>query len=239
MIVIDWRSFKLHWEKPPKKQFPMGLRVYIAPQGGGKTLSLVHDLFDLKREYPEAIVLSDIELKGIDYVKWRGMTGLKKALKINNGDKGVILVCDEMQLFASKKEGVPYEVFQRLCQQRKNRRFMLGTAQDWEDVDVSSRKKVKEVVKCRTIFKKIQINTYFDGYSIKWDKKENEWSCKQIGIKIFKHNNSLYNCYNTFEEVTTNEEMVSGVDGQRRVDLQNSINEDAARRGVYRTTGRK
>lgn len=208
-IRIDKRSFKEKYIKDKTKRPPMGLRIYTAPQGGGKTLSMVHDALKMIEEFPKMKVVTNIKLNAnVAQYYFQGAEGLKKALKVcKNGQDGVLMIVDEFQLFASKKAGVPIEVFQALCQQRKQRRFMMGTAQDWEDVDVSTRKKVKEVVKCQTRFGKIQVNHIFDGYSIRYDKRTSSWECTQIGTEIFKHNQKLYKAYDTFAEVSTNEDM--------------------------------
>lgn len=206
MIIIDWISLKLKLSKDKTKKPPMGMRVYIGPQGHGKTLSMVHDAKKLKDEFPKLYVISNLQLDFADEIV-HGTKKLTKALKKDNGEFGVLMIIDELQLFASKKQGIGYEVFQALCQQRKKRRFLMGTAQDWEDLDVSSRKKVAEVVKTKRIFN-IQINKIFDGYSIKYDQKLGEWTCKQKGTSIFKHNDKLYKSYDTYAEVSTQEEFV-------------------------------
>lgn len=210
MIKIDWESLKKKITKiDEKNKPPMGMRIYEAPQGHGKTLSMVHDAWALKRKYPKLYVISNIKLKFANEVI-HGATALTEALKKTNGENGILLIIDEFQLFAGKKKGVPYEVFQGLCQQRKHRRFMMGTAQDWEDVDPSARKKVAEVVHCKRIFN-LQVNQMFDGYTIKYNNKENGWECKPKGWTIFKHNDELYNSYDTYAEISTNDEFVESV----------------------------
>lgn len=208
-IKIDKKSFKEKYIKDKTKRPPMGLRIYTAPQGGGKTLSMVHDAIKLLEEFPKMKVVTNLKLNvNVAQYYFQGAEGLKKALReCKNGQDGVLMIVDEFQLFASKKSGVPIEVFQALCQQRKQRRFMMGTAQDWEDVDVSTRKKVKEIVQCNTKFGKIQINSIFDGYSIRYDKRTSSWECTQIGTEIFKHNKKLYDAYDTFAEVSSNQDI--------------------------------
>lgn len=206
MIQIDWKSIKQKLTKDKRDLPPMGMRIYEAPQGGGKTLSMVHDAWGLKKKYPKLVVISNMPLKFADKIVI-GAKGVVEALKIDNGENGVLMIIDEFQLFASKKQGVSYEVFQGLCQQRKHRRFLMGTAQDWEDIDVSSRKKVAEVVKCNKLFN-LQVNRLFDGYSIKWSKESNGWECKPKGWMIFKHNDNLYKAYDTYAEVSLNQEMI-------------------------------
>lgn len=207
MLVIDWMSLKLKLTKDKGAKPPMGMRVYIGPQGHGKTLSMVHDAKKLKEQFPKLYVISNLDLKFADEVV-HGTKKLTQALRKDNGENGVLMIIDELQLFASKKQGIGYDVFQALCQQRKKRRFLMGTAQDWEDLDVSSRKKVAEVVKTHRICN-IQINKIFDGYSIKYDQKLGEWTCKQKGTSIFKHNDKLYKSYDTYAEISTRDEFVT------------------------------
>lgn len=208
-LKIDKKSFRQKYVKDKEKHPPMGLRIYTAPQGGGKTLSMVHDALALMEEFPKMKVVSNLDIKTDKPIyKFQGTGGLRRALvEAKNGVDGVLMIIDEFQLFASKKSGVPLEIFQQLCQQRKQRRFMMGTAQDWEDVDVSTRKKVAEIVQCRTIWRKIQVNRVFDGTTVKWDKQANAWVCSQLRTEIFKHNQKLYDSYNTFAEISTNMDM--------------------------------
>ena len=210
-MKIDFRSFREKLEVDKRDLPPMGLRVYTGPQGAGKTLSMVHDALEMLARYPQMMLVTNLEIK-IEELKARtysfeGAGGLRKALNAcRNGENGILMLVDEFQLFASKKDGVSMDVFHALCQQRKQRRFMMGTAQNWEDVDVSTRKKVKEVVKCCTIAGKFQFDQVYDGYSIKWDNRENNWTCRKIGVSIFKHNTKLYSKYDTYAEVITNKD---------------------------------
>lgn len=204
MIHVDWKSIIEKLTRDRRDLPPMGMRVYIGPQGNGKSLSMVHDGWEMKKRWPKLFVISNMDLTYADVVI-HGTKDLVKALSVDNGEDGVLLIVDELQLFASKKQGVGYEVFQGLCQQRKKRRFLMGTAQDWEDVDVSSRKKVKEIVKTKS-FGPIQVNQMFDGYTIKYDKQANEWVCKSKGWFIYKRNDKLYGAYDTYAEVSINDE---------------------------------
>lgn len=206
MIHIDWKSVKKKLTPDKRDLPPMGMRVYIGPQGHGKSLSMIHDALEIKKKYPKMLVLTNMDISFANK-KFQGTKGMIEMMKIDNKENGVLLIVDELQLFASKKQGIPYEVFQGLCQQRKHRRFLMGTAQDWEDVDVSARKKVAEVMKVKR-FWKFQYNELFDGYTVKYDNKKGEWTCKSKGVFIFKHNDDLYKKYDTYAEITTNDEIM-------------------------------
>ena len=51
-MKVYWKTFnKKH--TPDPDQFPFGIRFYDAVQGGGKTLSMVFDAIELKKQYPD------------------------------------------------------------------------------------------------------------------------------------------------------------------------------------------
>lgn len=204
-MKIDFKSFKKKYTKDNTKQFPIGTRVYKGFQGRGKTLSMVHDLFEIKKEFPNCKVFSNLKLKGINYTYFDNNLGLKKAIETENGKDGVLVVIDEAQLFFNKKDGISIDMFTCICQQRKDRRKILFTTQIWEDLDVSLRKQVKEVVRCNNIGR-IQINEIYDGESLHWDKKIGDWVANKIYSVIYKHNDDLYNKYDTYQKIVTNKD---------------------------------
>lgn len=203
-MVIDWSSITKHYTRPPKKQFPLGMSCYKGLQGFGKSLSLTKDAFDIKKEFPDCVVFSNMYLYGIEYNLFKSVSDLINALSFKNEDKGVLIIIDEAQNYFNKKTGVPLEVMSQLCQNRKNRRCILMTCQIWEDLDVMLRKQVKTVVNCRK-FWKFQINTYHNGEELTFDKREGEYVAPKRFTKVFKHNDIYYNRYNTLEIIQTNE----------------------------------
>lgn len=50
----------------PDYFYPDGIWVFCGPQGSGKTLSAVQCLQQICKEYPKAIVVSNLDIKGID-----------------------------------------------------------------------------------------------------------------------------------------------------------------------------
>lgn len=203
-MVIDWSSLPKRYTKPKGKFFPLGMTVYVAHQGGGKSLSLVKDAFDIKMEFPECVVFSNMFLNGIEYNFYQSTSDLIQALEYKNGENGVLILIDEAQNYFNKKTGVPLEVMAQMCQNRKNRRCILMTSQIWEDLDVMLRKQVKTVVKCKR-FLNFQINIYHDGEQLSFDKQLGEYVAPKKFTKIFKHNDLYYGRYNTLEVIQTNE----------------------------------
>lgn len=201
---IDWSSFIKKYTRPKGRMFPLGMTVYKGLQGSGKSLSLCKDAFDIKHDFPNCVVFSNMFLNGIEYNFYSSVSDLIQALEFKNGDDGVLIIIDEAQNYFNKKTGVPIEVMSQMCQNRKNRRCILMTSQIWEDLDVMLRKQVKTVVNCRKVFN-VQINTYHNGEELSFDKQSGEYVAPKKFTKIFKHNNEYYARYNTLEVIQTNE----------------------------------
>ena len=215
---IDWQSFKEKWTKPKGKQFPTGSVVWKGYQGSGKTLSLVHYVYEIKKEYPKCIVYSNVVLYDIEYIYISNDFILDQALKCQNGANGVLIVLDEAHLYFNKKNGIPLDVLTCISQQRKDRRRLCFTSQIWEELDISLRKQVKEVVDCHNIFNCIQINTISDGESITYDKLQGTWTAKKIRTEIFKHNDKLYSRFDTRQKIVRNSNY------EREYQQQNVVN---------------
>ena len=153
----------------------------------------------------------------IDYTYISNDFILNDALTCQNGADGVLIVLDEAHLYFNKKDGIPLDVLTCISQQRKDRRRLCFTSQIWEELDVSLRKQVKEVVNCKNILKKIQINTVYDGESITYDKMKGEWTANKLRTEIFKHNDKLYNRYDTRQKVIRN------TNYQRSIGFSNNV----------------
>lgn len=208
-MKIDWRTFRRKYTRPKKGLFPVGSRVYKGFQGSGKTLSMVKYALDIHKKFPDAYIFSNIHINGIDdlhYCYIENDSVLKYALEVQRGERGVLVLLDEAHLYFNKKNGISLDVLTAISQQRKDRRRLVFSSQIWEELDISLRKQVKEIVSCRNIFGFIQINTISDGETLTYDKLNGEYVAKKLYTEIFKHNNALYNAYNTYQKIMTNEE---------------------------------
>lgn len=205
-MIIDWRSFKKKYIKPKKNTFPTGSMVFKGFQGSGKTLSAVHYLFQLKQEFPDCFIYSNVLIKGLeDFELIRDDKELDEALTTSNGDKGIVIFLDEAHLFFNKKDGISLDVLAAISQQRKDRRRLIFTSQIWEELDVSLRKQVKEVVNCRCVLGRFQFNTISDGETISYDKLKGTWTARKLHSELFKHNQELYNSYDTYQKIIRND----------------------------------
>ena len=207
---IIWDTFKDKFKYHPKPTFPSGSRVYKGFQGSGKTYSMVEYAFRIKKLCPKCVIFSNVILKGIDYVYFNDTKGLQDALSYQNGLNGVLVLIDEAHLFFNKKDGIGIDVLTAISQQRKDLRRIVFSSQIWEELDISLRKQVKEIVDCRCIAGYIQVNTISDGETLTYDHLESSYIAHKLYTEIFKHNEFLNNAYDTRQKIIKNNEFIQG-----------------------------
>ena len=170
-MKIYYDTFPKKWNRPKKHQFPHGSRVYKGFMGSGKTLSMVKYAFDLQKEFPNCLIYSNVHINGLkNYTYIETDKILREALERRNGCDGVLILLDEAHLYFGKKSGIPLDVLTCISQQRKDVKRLVFSSQIWEELDISLRKQVKEIVSCKTLFGFLQINTISDGESLTYDK---------------------------------------------------------------------
>lgn len=209
MIIVDWKSFIQKRGRKDKNTFPTGSKVYTGFQGDGKTISMIHDMYKLKEKYPKAIVYGNVKIKLKDYKYIDNDDDLAGALSAPTppGCPGTLIMLDEAHLFFNKKKGIPIEVLTAISQQRKDRKRLIFTSQIWEELDLSIRKQVKEICKCRRIGI-FQLNHLTDGETLCWNNLTNDWEARSIGWSIFKHTKELYESYDTRQKIARVNEYV-------------------------------
>lgn len=209
-MKIYWKTFPKKWRRPPRGQFPTGSRVYKGFQGSGKTLSMAKYAQDISSVFPKCQVYSNFLIKGVSNFHFiENDDDLKYALSLRNGTDGVLVLLDEAHLYFGKKTGISLDVLTAISQQRKDRRRIVFSSQIWEELDISLRKQVKEIVNCKCLFGFLQINTISDGETLSYDKMEGLYVAKKIRTEVFKHNEDLYNSYDTYQKIITNDEYSS------------------------------
>ena len=132
-----------------KDPFPFaGMWLFSGSQGSGKTLLMMHLLKQIIEECPNAIVVSNISIYGIPSYSY---TGIEDFDKYNNGADGIIFVIDEIHtLFNSlESKGMPLSTMQVWCQNRKNRRLILGTSQRFTRISKGIREQATWNYECR------------------------------------------------------------------------------------------
>lgn len=121
--------------------------AFTGAQGHGKTLTMMCVLREMYRQYPDALIVSNISIYGIPSIPYSGVQDFET---YQNGEKGIIFVIDEIHtLFNSlESDKMPLSTVQVWCQNRKNRRVILGTSQRFNRVAKTIREQTKLLYVC-------------------------------------------------------------------------------------------
>jgi hypothetical protein len=213
--------------------WPTGTQVYCGKQGSGKTISCVKHLLDLKKRYPKAIIVSNIQLKKYTplrfqankkrledllshsefaptkhYILFGDMEELAIALTtVNNGFYGVIFIVDEIHTYfnALDSKNIPMYVFTEISQQRKQRKLIIGTSQIFLRMAKPLREQCDNLIICNTIAGVITFQKVFDGMSLSQDY-DGGLVGKQKRFGLFWHNREIRNAFDTYQKVVSGSE---------------------------------
>lgn len=132
--------------------FPyQGCVIFEGRQGAGKTISMVEFAMRMQEEYPKALCTSNLGYtkENVSLEDW------KMLLDYKNGIYGVIVILDELQNWFSSMDSknFPPQMLEIITQNRKNRRILLGTAQNFYLLAKAIRSQATEVRRCTTILR--------------------------------------------------------------------------------------
>ena len=183
--------------------FPYGgMWIFTGAQGSGKTLLLMHMVKDIHERYPDALIVTNISVFGIPCIPY---TGLGDFETYKNGRKGVIFVIDEIHVLFSSLESakMPLSQVAVWCQNRKNRRLILGTTQRFSRAAKPVREQTTWHYECRRPllwvlyrYRVLDGAKYDDDGKYKLDEDE-----KMPGYTIYVPRLSTMTMYNTLEVV--------------------------------------
>lgn len=177
--------------------FPyQGLIIFEGRQGNGKTISAIQFARQMQQEYKKAKVMTNLNYKYED----DQMNHWSKLINYKNGIYGVIAVLDETQnWFASNQsKNFPPEMLQVITQNRKNRRIILGTAQNFYLLAKAIRSQTTEVRRCATFFGCLTLVRRFEPIL---DSEGNVQEFKKRGFYFFVHDEDLRNSYDTYHVI--------------------------------------
>lgn len=184
----------------PDYFYPDGIWVFCGPQGSGKTLSAVQCLQKICKEYPKALVVSNLDVKGIDntIIPFENYEQLKE---MDNGIYGIIFFLDELHVLWNSLESkdIPVSEMACFCQMRKNRRVIIGTSQVYSRIAKPIREQLKFAIDCRNFFGLLQMNTVLDpAESV---EKNGVMEAKIVGRHFWFHKPELYKSYDTLFKI--------------------------------------
>lgn len=198
-IGFDLRFFR---ENPDYFE-PCGIWVFCGAQGSGKTLSAVKCVKRVMKEYPKALLCSNIVVKGFEDVTIP-FTDYEQLLSLTNGIKGIIFLIDEIQVLWNSLESknIPVSEMAIFAQMRKDRRLIIGTSQVYGRIAKPIREQLRYVVKCRNILKYIQVNELInpnpDGYTA---ENDGQLDGELLKTEVFFHSPADYQAYDTLAKV--------------------------------------
>lgn len=173
-----------------------GLIIFEGRQGNGKTISAIQFARQMQTEYKKAKCITNLNYKYED----DQMNHWSKLINYKNGIYGVIAVLDETQnWFASNQSrNFPPQMLQVITQNRKNRRVILGTAQNFYLLAKAIRSQTTEVRRCATFFGCLTLVRRFEPIL---DSEGNVQEFKKRGFYFFVHDEELRNSYDTYHVI--------------------------------------
>lgn len=184
--------------KNPSYFVPDGIWLYCGAQGTGKTLSAVRTARLMKRDYPDAVLCTNLDINGVDCVPF---TDPEQILDMDNGTSGLIFLLDELQVIFNSLESknIPIPLIGAMCQMRKKRRVILGTSQVYGRVAKPIREQLKYVIDCHNFARVVQVNTLIDPQV--GIERDGHISGVELGRDVFFHRVSDYQSYDTYTTI--------------------------------------
>lgn len=184
------------FERDPEFFRYQGLVVFEGRQGSGKTMSMVEFILRMREEYPLAKITTNFGLisQNKELKDWRML------LNYTNDKQGVIVGMDELQNWFSSNDSrnFPPEMLSVITQNRKNRRIIVGTSQNFYLLAKAIRSQATEVRRCTTLFGCLTIVKRSEPIL---DSEGNVQEFKPRGTYFFVHNKKLREAYDTYRVI--------------------------------------
>lgn len=182
-----------------------GLLCFCGTQGSGKTLSAVLYLKRLMDSYPKALVVSNIGLSDefFDLSRVIPYEGISQIHSVQNGENGVIILLDEIQIefnsLESKQMNIP--VFELVCQQRKQRKHIIGTTQVFGRLAKPFREQFKYAVLCNNILGSLFVQHVYTAKNVAEDE-DIRTELAPVSSKFYFADPNDFSLYDTYQVVT-------------------------------------
>lgn len=177
--------------------FPyQGVIIFTGRQGRGKTVAMANAVMEIQDKCPLCKVTTNFgysyEDKPLDH--WRRLIDFK------NGKLGVVACIDETQNWFSSNQSknFPPEMLSVVTQNRKNRRVIFGTAQNFYLLAKALRSQCTEVRECMTLCGCV---TFVRRREPILDCSGEVVKYKNKGFYFFVHSKRLRECYDTYRVV--------------------------------------
>ena len=203
-IVIKFGTFFRKGFKKQKDTY--GVYCFTGKQGDGKTYSVI-DFIDQVRHGKKVITnVYSYAMNNKDFCIYESnfyniINGFESGKYTND----YIIFYDEIFSLIEKGK-LSKNILTFISQLRKRCIYLVTTAQEWLEINVTFRRYVRYQVACKMINLPIfncafSINEINDGYQMKWDNLENEYVSPRLKTTVKKCSLRLANSYDTYETI--------------------------------------
>lgn len=182
------------WEKHCEKEidFPIyGIYVFTGKQGSGKTLSMVRFAYEISQTYNNVLMRSNFGLPFCQHI-----TDFEEIFPL----KRACICMDEVGLIANSKKSkdINTDILRITAQNRKNRRIILTTCQEYYQINKDIRTQATKIIEVNCIFKRLFINRYYEPVV---DQDGNIKKTLPVKIDWFIATEKLFQLYDTLEVI--------------------------------------
>lgn len=211
-IIDGLKTIKYNWDfnrNHPNYFHPCGLVAFVGPQGSGKTLSAVNYCLNLLERYPNALIVSNLELKFLpkSYKNFREFKNADDFFKYKNGENGIIFLIDEIQLYFNSldSKNINIEVINFISQQRKQRVHIVATSQVFGRMAKPLREQFDTVIVCKKYFNFIERLMIIDRDSIDDDTSTGTNLNARVKKSIWNfYSPVMFDYYDTYKVINDN-----------------------------------
>lgn len=202
--LFDCLEYKHKFRKEHPEYFPLdGITVFCGPQGSGKTLSMVQFAYNLAKAFPKLVICTNVYLHDFPnpdrIVPFLDDSTLSD---VNNGYAGVLFLIDEIHVLYNSLESknIDPSVMSQICQQRKQRKMIVGTSQVFGRIAKPFREQFRWAICCRCAFGFLQLNTIVDGER-SVSMADGSVNAVTVGRSFWFHTPCNYQLYDTYAQV--------------------------------------
>jgi len=173
------------------RDFPFNA-YFVTPAKGAPVLASDYDgsLIDSASILAGEHVNVCVEYTGLDCLKY-----------LNNGEYGVVFMIDEfhLQLNSLESKNVDIDVMIEISQQRKQRKHIVCTSQQFMRLAKPVREQISDVIICKCYFGFYQFNKYMDGLTVVEENGKLSGNVK--GRIHYPHQVDMYGRYDTYAKM--------------------------------------
>ena len=196
-FVDIWRSMRKR-KSGEFKEF--GLHLYVGVQGQGKTVGMVERAYQLKKMYPNCIIVAnfDCDIADVKMTSWKDLFEIRSP-------HGVVYLIDEIssEYDSTKWKEVNGNFLRMISMQRKARVHIIASGQIYGRIVKQLREQSRVVVECRCYFKRIMFLRAFDAYDYESfeSNPDRKYRLRRLWRRWYIADDRLRNMYDTYEMV--------------------------------------